>query len=223
VIVEPSSGTGPPERYGVVVPVKRLATAKSRLASLGDDVRRELVGAFVTDTVSALLDTACVRRVLVVTDEVTLATWLAGLGVPSIPDASSDDLNQTLMQGAAELLRREPGLRPAAVCADLPSLRPQELSEVLASVDPGRTAFVADAAGVGTTLYTAPALETFRPQFGFRSRAAHLDAGAVELDTTDAPSLTRDVDTPDDLRAALDLGVGNRTSFVLTTVGLDRG
>lgn len=221
--VASSSRTGPPERYGVVVPVKRLATAKSRLASLGDDVRRELVGAFVTDTVSALLDTACVGRVLVVTDEVALATWLAGLGVAAIPDASSDDLNQTLAQGAAELLRREPGLRPAAVCADLPALRPHELSEVLATVQAGRAAFVADAAGVGTTLYTAPDLETFRPRFGFRSREAHLDAGAVELDTTAAPSVARDVDTPDDLRAALDLGVGNRTSFVLTTVGLDRG
>jgi len=56
VTVEPSSRPGPLARYGVVVPVKRLAAAKSRLASLGDDVRRELVGAFVTDTVSALLE-----------------------------------------------------------------------------------------------------------------------------------------------------------------------
>jgi 2-phospho-L-lactate guanylyltransferase len=207
----------------VVVPVKRLVTAKSRLASLGDDVRRELVGAFVTDTVSALLDTPCVARVLVVTDEVALAGWLAGLGVAAIPDASSDDLNETLVQGAAELLRRDPGLRPAAVCADLPALRPEELSEVLATVPPDRVAFVADAAGVGTTLYTSPALESFQPQFGFRSREAHHRAGAVELDTTSAPSLARDVDTPDDLRSALELGVGNRTSFVLTTVGLDRG
>ena len=201
--VVPSPRLEPPGRYGVVVPVKRLATAKSRLASLGDDVRRELVGAFVTD-------------------EVALASWLTGLGVVAIPDARSDDLNETLVQGAAELLRRDPGLRPAAVCADLPALRPEELSEVLATVEPERAAFVADAAGVGTTLYTAPDLETFEPRFGSRSREAHLAGGAVELDTTAAPSLARDVDTPDDLRAALELGVGNRTSFVLTTVGLDR-
>jgi 2-phospho-L-lactate/phosphoenolpyruvate guanylyltransferase len=217
-----STRPGPPARYGVVVPVKRLAAAKSRLASLGDDVRRELVGAFVTDTVSALLDTSCVGRVLVVTDEVALATWLTGLGVAAIPDARSDDLNATLVQGVAELLRRDPDLRPAAVCADLPALRPEELSGVLATVEPDRAAFVADAAGVGTTFYTAPDLETFEPRFGSRSREAHLAAGAVELDTTAAPSLARDVDTPDDLRAALELGVGNRTSFVLTTVGLDR-
>jgi 2-phospho-L-lactate/phosphoenolpyruvate guanylyltransferase len=223
VSVAPSARVGPPERYGVVVPVKRLATAKSRLASLGDDVRRELVGAFVTDTVSALLDTSCVGRVLVVTDEVALARWLTGLGVAAIPDAFSDDLNATLAQGAAELLRRDPELRPAAVCADLPALRPEELAEVLATVEPRRAAFVADAAGVGTTLYTAPDLQMFQPRFGSRSREAHLAAGAVELDTTAAPSLSRDVDTPDDLRAALELGVGNRTSFVLTTVGLDRG
>lgn len=221
--IAPSTRSAPPARYGVVVPVKRLAVAKSRLASLGDDVRRELVGAFVTDTVSALLDTSCVGRVLVVTDEVRLASWLGGLGVDAIPDARSDDLNETLVQGAAELLRRDTGLRPAAVCADLPALRPEELAAVLATVRPDRAAFVADAAGIGTTLYTAPDLERFRPQFGFRSREAHLAAGATELDTTAAASLARDVDTPEDLRAAIDLGVGNRTSFVLTSVGLDRG
>lgn len=220
--VEPSARPGPPTRYGVVVPVKRLAAAKSRLAPLGDDVRRELVGAFVTDTVSALLDTPCVARVLVVTDEVVLATWLAGLGVAAIPDASSHDLNETLAQGAAELLRRDGGLRPAAVCADLPALRPEELSDVLATVERDRAAFVADAAGVGTTLYTAPDLAAFEPRFGFRSREAHLAAGAVELDTTSAPSLARDVDTPEDLRSAVELGVGNRTAFVLTALGLDR-
>lgn len=210
-------------RYGVVVPVKRLVAAKSRLASLGDDVRRELVGAFVADTVSALLDTSYVARVLVVTDEAALASWLSGLGVAAIPDASSEDLNETLAQGAAELLRLEPGLRPAAICADLPALRPEQLSEVLVTVQPDRAAFVADAAGIGTTFYTAPDRETFRPRFGFRSREAHLDAGAVELDTTAAPSLARDVDTPDDLRAAVALGVGNRTAFVLTAAGLQLG
>jgi 2-phospho-L-lactate guanylyltransferase len=220
VSAEPSPRFAEPVQYGVVVPVKRLSAGKSRLSGLGDDVRRELVGAFVTDTVSALLDTASVARVLVVTDEASLAGWLAGLGVDAVPDARSEDLNANLVQGAAELLRRSPGLRPAAVCADLPALRPDELSAVLATVAPDRAAFVADAAGVGTTLYTAPHLEAFDPRFGFRSREAHLDAGAVELDTTAAPSVSRDVDTPEDLRAALDLGVGNRTSFVLTAAGL---
>ncbi len=219
---EPPTRAATPPRYGMVVPVKRLAAAKSRLAPLGDDVRRELVGAFVTDTVSALLDTPCVIRVLVVTDEVDLARWLSGLGVTAIPDASSEDLNGTLVQGATELLRRDPSLRPAAVCADLPTLRPEELAEVLATVDPERAAFVADAAGVGTTLYTAPDLGTFAPRFGFRSRDAHLDAGALELDTSAAPSLSRDVDTPEDLRAAVALGVGHRTGFVLTALGLAR-
>lgn len=220
--LEASPASGPPTRHGVVVPVKRLAAAKSRLASLGDDVRRELVAAFLTDTVSALLDTSCVARVLVVTDDAALAGWLRGLGVEAIPDGSAEDLNDTLVQGMAELLRREPGLRPTAVCADLPALRPEQLSEVLATVQPERAAFVADAAGMGTTMYTAPDLARFAPRFGFRSREAHLDDGALELDTTEAPSLARDVDTPEDLRAALALGVGHRTGFVVQAVGLAR-
>jgi 2-phospho-L-lactate guanylyltransferase len=205
-------------QYGAVVPVKPLAVAKSRLTSVGEDTRRELVRAFVTDTVSALLDCPSVGLVLVVTDEVALAAGLRELGALTIPDGMSEDLNGTLVQGAAEVCRRSPALRPLALCGDLPSLRSRDLAEVLARMPTERAAFVCDASGTGTTLYTAPSLEGFAPRFGLRSRQAHLDAGAVEVAAP--PSVRRDVDTIDDLRDALDLGVGRSTSWVVTVRGL---
>jgi 2-phospho-L-lactate guanylyltransferase len=204
-----------------VVPVKRPAVAKTRLAPLGDTARRDLVTAFATDTVLAALDCALIGRVLVVTDDVSLARGLTDLGVLAVPDGESGQLNASLRLGAAELVRREPELRPVALCGDLPALRPDELAAVLGGVPDEGTAFVADAAGVGTTLYTAPTIEQFEPRFGISSRQAHLDAGATELDARRAPSVRRDVDTPDDLREALLLGVGERTSFV--TTGIDLG
>jgi 2-phospho-L-lactate guanylyltransferase len=201
--------------YGAIVPVKPPAIAKSRLAALGDDVRRELCAAFAVDTVAAVVECPLVSEVLVVTDDVDLATTLADLGVGVIPDGVSEDLNGSLVLGAAEVLRRRPDLRLAAVFADLPALRPSELERALLAAADDRMSFVADASGTGTTTVVAPDLALFRPLFGRGSRQAHLDEGAHEI-LVEAPGLRQDVDTPDDLRVVLALGAGTRTSFVAT-------
>ena len=195
-----------PDRFAVLVPVKPPAFAKSRLADLGDATRRELATAFAVDTVSAVMASPVVDRVLVVTDDHELARGLADLGVDVIPDGTTDDLNETL--------------RLAALCADLPALRPDELAVALAAAPHDRMAFVADADGVGTTAVVASTPETFRPRFGPASRQQHLDAGAHEIDGVDVPTLRRDVDDRADLAEAVALGVGSRTSLVATVHGL---
>ena len=48
--------------WGVVVPVKRLALAKTRLASYRDDLRQALALAFAADVVDAALGCALVAR-----------------------------------------------------------------------------------------------------------------------------------------------------------------
>jgi 2-phospho-L-lactate/phosphoenolpyruvate guanylyltransferase len=110
--------------------------------------------------------------------------------------------------------RRWPGTGLVALTADLPALSPAELGEALraAGARPGRAAFVPDAARVGTTLYAVPPGLEFRPQFGGASRARHAASGAVQLEVDDMAGLRRDVDTPDDLRAAMALGAGPRTA-----------
>ena len=216
----PDSSAGAPRtvRYGVVVPLKPPAVAKSRLAALGDAARRDLVDAFATDTVLAALGCPMVARVLVVTDDVPLARRLRELGVLAVPDGESGQLNASLRQGAAELLRRDPTLRPMALCGDLPALRSADLAAVLARVPAEGAAFVPDAAGIGTTLYTAAGIELFQPRFGAGSRQAHLDDAAAEL--VAERSVRRDVDTPDDLLDALRIGVGRHTARVTTALCL---
>ncbi len=216
------SNPQPQPRYGVLVPVKPPAVAKSRLAALGEEERTELATAFAMDTVAAALETPRVGCVLGVTDDHVLAAALADLGAEVVPDGASDDLNATLVQAAAELARRFPGLRPAALCADLPALRPDELGRALGSAPEEPAAFLADAEGRGTTLLLARDVEAFRPRFGPDSREAHRAAGAREIDLVDVPSLRRDVDTPADLEAALDLGVGPRTALVATLLARPR-
>ena len=54
----------------------------------------------------------------------------------------------------------------AGLAADLPALRPGELDRALRAAAHWPEAFVADAAGTGTTLYTARPGTPFRPRFG---------------------------------------------------------
>ncbi len=208
-------GADAPAPWGVVVPVKPRRRAKSRLSPLGDDARADLTAAFALDTVGAALACEEVGTVLVVTDDLGLADLVLAAGASALPDGRPGDLNASLWQGAAEVDRRRPGSRVVALCGDLPCLRPDELGRVLheaaGTAGPG---FVPDAAGVGTTLYAAPGLASFAPAFGPASRAAHLDLGVREIGRA-AASVRRDVDTPDDLLAAQELGVGPSTAAAL--------
>ena len=196
-------------KYVVLVPVKPPAVGKSRLVGLSDGTRRGLAAAFALDTVAAAREATHVTAVLAVTDDAALAAEVRLLGCEAIPDGVAGDLNATLRQAAAEADRRWPGAEPVALCADLPALKPRELDAALLQVGTGETAYVTDSDGVGTTLYTA-AHSAFDPAFGPMSGTAHAEAGARAL-TVEAPGLRRDVDDLDDLRAALELGVGPRT------------
>jgi 2-phospho-L-lactate guanylyltransferase len=204
------------ESFVVLMPVKPPAFGKSRLAGLGDDVRRRLAEAFAGDTVAACIAADAVAEVLVATDDAAFSTSLGALGAHTIPDGVAGDLNGTLRQAAAEARRRWPKLTPVAVCADLPALRSPDLDDLLNSVSTSEPCFVADAHGIGTTVYVASHAR-FDPRFGPSSRAAHLDTGAIELATA-ARSVRRDVDDLDDLRDAIELGVGRRTADAVSRV-----
>ncbi len=212
----PADGAPAQRSWGVVIPAKRLASAKSRLAELGDDVRRELVVAFLHDTVSAVLECRAVGLVVVVTDDVVLARTATELGAWSIPDGRSDDLNASLVQGAADVVRRRPGVGLLTACADLPALRAADLESWLAVQPEVGAAVVADAAGTGTTVLRSLRRDSYAPAFGPGSRAEHVARGAHDLTDRAPLTLRRDVDTPADLAAARALGFGERTRWVLT-------
>jgi 2-phospho-L-lactate/phosphoenolpyruvate guanylyltransferase len=199
-------------RWSVLLPVKVLAQAKSRLADLAGPRRGELALALASDTVSAVLETAQAARVVVITDDRTAAAALRELGALVIPDEPRDGLNAALRHGAAFAAARWPRRGTAALSADLPALRPAELARALDAAAAWPTAFVADATGDGTTLYTAAPGAAFRPAFGLASRARHAAGGAAELELADIPGLRRDVDTPADLRGAAALGLGPHTA-----------
>jgi 2-phospho-L-lactate guanylyltransferase len=203
-----------PLTWSLVVPVKVLARAKSRLAVLAGPHREALALAMAADTVAAALACPEVGQVIAVTDDATAARALAGLGAVVTGDEPDRGLNPALRHGAALAAARWPGSGIGALAADLPALRPGELSLALRAAERWEHAFVPDAAGSGTTLYAARPGARFWPLFGPRSAARHRAAGAAELSLPGLASLRRDVDRPPDLNAASDLGVGPRTAAV---------
>ncbi|MFE7353922.1 2-phospho-L-lactate guanylyltransferase [Streptomyces sp. NPDC057543] len=210
---EIATNTDPAGPWTLVVPLKPLARAKSRLApATGPALRPRLALAFARDTVAAALSCRAVRDVVVVTDDTEAGAALAALGARIVPDEPDRGLNAALAHGERTARAGRPGAAVAALNADLPALRPAELARVLEFSAAFPRAFVTDAAGIGTTfLSAAPGVE-LRPAFGGLSRARHLDSGAVEITLTGIDSVRQDVDTGDDLRAALALGTGAHTS-----------
>lgn len=215
----PDRVTGAATPWGVVVPVKRLADAKSRLVPYGDAVRQELALAFAADVVTAALRCELVERVLVVSDDERAAALLRELGATVVPDHPDAGLNPALRHGAGLLRADDPGCGVASVSADLPSLRPADLAAVLRAVSGGSRAFVADADGRGTTLLAAGRGAQLHPAYGRDSRTRHLASGAAEV--SGPPALRRDVDTPQDLRLATALGLGPRTAQVVARLSQD--
>jgi 2-phospho-L-lactate guanylyltransferase len=201
-----------PITWSVLMPVKVLAQAKSRLAELAGPRRGELALALACDTVTAVLGCDEAARVIVITDDQVAGAALAELGALVVPDEPRDGLNAALRHGAGHASSRWPGSGTAALSADLPAVRPAEIGRALRAASAWPSAFVADAAGDGTTLYTAAPGVPFRPAFGLASRSRHAAGGATELRLGGIPGLRRDVDTPADLRGAAALGLGLRSA-----------
>lgn len=203
----------------VVLPVKQTHIAKSRLASLGERVRRELALAFACDAVTAAGRSSVVRRVLVVTND-DVGHDLLRLGADIVADLPDAGLNPALAYAARRAQDDDPGTTVLAMSADLPALRPDDLDRVW-TLREGSRWFVPDGHGNGTTLLAAHPGVRLAPAFGAGSRAAHLASGAVEVTGPGLERLRRDVDTEQDLEIARGLGVGPHTAAVLAA-SIDR-
>jgi 2-phospho-L-lactate/phosphoenolpyruvate guanylyltransferase len=198
----------------LVVPIKRLARAKSRLRGAVAGSHADVVLALLLDTVTAAAGAAGVRRVLVVCEDPrvskALATALAGTGVESVDERGLPGLNAALQHGA-DLLRADgPRAVVGALQADLPALRAADLARAIAEAA-GRRAFCADRPGTGTTLLLSTPGGPLDPRFGPGSAAAHMASGAVTVGAGLA-NLRCDVDTAEDLAVATTLGLGPRTA-----------
>ncbi len=204
-------------RWGLVLPVKGGAAAKSRL---GASASPGLALAIALDCLEAVLGATRAADVVVVSADPVVRAGAEALGARTVDDPGAG-LDAAAGTGLAALGAHRPR---AVLLADVPCLRPGDLDAALAAAGAHPAAVVPDAGGDGTVLLTrgpGPARPT---RFGPGSAAAHEAAtgwGAVRLDL-DLPRLRRDVDTPADLAGALALGVGPRTTAALRPGGEPR-
>jgi len=203
-------GTGD---VGLIVAVKRLAAAKTRLAPVfSAQTRESVVLAMLVDTLTAAARVAAVRSISVITPDEAAAAAAAKLGAQVLadptPSGDPDPLNSAIVAAERAVCDSTPNL--VVLQGDLPALQTQELTEAIAAARHHQRSFVADRLGTGTAVLCAfgTALD---PHFGPDSSARHRRSGAIEL-TGAWPGLRCDVDTPADLTAARRLGVGPATA-----------
>jgi 2-phospho-L-lactate/phosphoenolpyruvate guanylyltransferase len=201
----------------LIIAVKRLTAAKTRLAPVFSARTREtVVLAMLVDTVTAAAGVASVGSIIVITPDDDAAAAAVRIGAQVIadptPEGHEDPLNNAI--AAAECAVAESFANVVALQGDLPALQTQELAEAIAAARHHRRSFVADRLATGTAALCAfgTALD---PRFGSDSAARHRRSGAIEL-TGAWPGLRCDVDTPADLVAARRLGVGAATARAIT-------
>jgi 2-phospho-L-lactate guanylyltransferase len=129
-----------------------------------------------------------------------------------VPDQPGLGLNGALRLGEAAARALRPGTWIAALSGDLPALTADALGSALRSATRFDRAFVPDAPGTGTTMLCASPDTALDPRFGIGSAQAHADSGAAALQAQQR--LRTDVDTAEDLAAAIALGVGPATAAV---------
>ena len=206
----------------VIIPVKPIARAKSRLRPELGDVASSLALAMALDCATAALHCRSVDRVVVITDDPLVRHEMLARGAQVLPDHPADGIDAALAYAAERVSPR--GLT-VALQADLPCVRDADVERLICRSEAELTrnpsgVFVADAAGVGTTAVAIGSQASWRTHFGERSRARHRGAGLIELTDSSLNRMRVDVDTVADVTHARILGVGPATQALLGTVAV---
>jgi len=208
-----SGSPGDAGDVALIVAVKRLAAAKTRLAPVfAARTRERVVLAMLVDTLNAAARVSALGSITVITPDEVAAAAAAELGALVLadptPQGHPDPLNNAI--AAAERSVADSFSNIVVLQGDLPAVQSQELAEAIAAARAHRRSFVADRLATGTSALCAFGTG-LDPQFGPDSSARHRRSGAIEL-TGAWPGLRCDVDTPADLAAARRLGVGAATA-----------
>ena len=187
-----------------VLPVKRFAAAKRRLAiGLDEERRRGLVAAMLDDTLEAIGEARSVERTIVVSGEPRAQELAGAAGSEVVPDPTDEGHVSAALAGIA---RAEADGAECVVLlpGDCPLLDPRELDRLLTGLPASYVAIVPDRHGTGTNALVLCPPDAIRPAFGEGSCARHVAAAreaGVPFAVEELPSLALDLDTPGDVVA----------------------
>lgn len=187
-----------------VVPVKRFAVAKSRLAPGVDATRKpELVAAMVADVLEAIGRARMIERTIVVSQEPTAVELASAAGAELVSDFEDTSHSAAALAGIA--VAQASGAQCVALLpGDCPLLDPRELDRMLTGVPDPYVAVIPDRHGTGTNALVLAPADAIEPAFGEGSKERHVAAAraaAIPFGVEELPSLGLDLDTPADIVA----------------------
>jgi FO synthase len=187
-----------------IVPVKRLAAAKRRLADALGAAREEFAYLLACRTLDVLQGTTIFEGVIVVTPDPRIAAEARARGAVIVNDEDAS-LNHACALGLAAAAMRGASLA-VLLPSDLATLTAEELSRLIrthAHTHDRRNAaigLVRCKEGTGTNLVVLePTSARFRPSFGPGSFARHLHEAGPAARELQERAVSFDVDTPEDL------------------------
>lgn len=186
----------------VVIPLKPIATAKSRLSSvLSNQQRRDLVIALFQNTLIQLKNWDQISGILVISADATYKELVMDPEITFLIENFKSGLNASVRLAATLLIARSvEGM--LVIHADIPFLNQNDLNQFIAiSSHPGLT-IAQDHHGTGTNvmLVTPPDLIPF--SYGEYSFQNHIESArkiGVPVNCFFSEALSFDVDTPMDL------------------------
>jgi 2-phospho-L-lactate guanylyltransferase len=206
-----------------VVPVKRLAAGKSRLAAaLGREATRALTLAMLGDVIEALRASGRIDRIAVATPDAEVGEAARALGAEARV-ADDPGLNEALDATAAALAEPEGAL--LVVLGDVAGAAGADLARLFDALaaQGGRGAVLAPARDGGTAALLRRPPGVLPSRFGADSAKAHREAAeraGIAYTELPLPSLAIDLDREADLRALLaSASSAPRTRALLARLG----
>jgi 2-phospho-L-lactate guanylyltransferase len=187
-------------RVTVVIPVKRLSDAKSRLSPILDPERRkELVIEMLSNVLSAARQSEA-QSVVVVSPDPLVGELASSRGLDWMPDPASA-LNETLLAAFRACWERSE--TPLYLPADLPRLVASDVDGII-DVWAGEDRVVVSPSRdeQGTNALLVPGACRVEPGLGKRSFARHVARAerlGFALRVYRTPGLALDIDTPEDI------------------------
>jgi 2-phospho-L-lactate/phosphoenolpyruvate guanylyltransferase len=196
-------------RTAAILPIKSFGAAKQRLSPmLGIGARQALAQAMFSDVLGSLRKVDRLDSITVVSADPAVDAAARGSGVTVVTDPSESGQSDATVVGIRHALAAGYD-RVLLVPGDTPLLCAGELDSLLArgEADEMQVVIVPDRHGSGTNALMICPPDAFRPSFGPGSLNRHLtlaqEAG-LKHSVEEVPSLSHDVDTPDDLSALAD-------------------
>lgn len=219
-----ASGMPRDEVMWVVIPIKDLAEAKQRLASvLKPAERRGLFGAMVEDVLAAVAQVSILAGVMIVTCDPAAETLAQKYNARVLKEPQNQG-HTAAVALAAQVLTSEGAQGLLQVPGDIPLVTPQEIEQVLKEHPPAPSMSIVpsrDKTGSNCVVCSPPNVMPL--QFGDNSFYPHLESArnhGLEPHVVILPGIGLDIDTPDDLKTLLTQPVGNLTGAYLEKNGI---